>query len=91
MSKVENQIEKLIAMKKEFDRAIDEAIAVLEDIEERSKSQEWLDYAEEYGFDERELMDFACNRLYDMECYYNRAYELLYLDDITYCPFDEIL
>lgn len=91
MNKVENQIERLLGMKKEFDRAIDEAITALKDIEERSKTQEWLDYAEEYGYEEGDLIFSACDRLDEMECYYNRAYELSYLDDIAYSPLEEIL
>lgn len=88
---LENQIERLVAMKEEFSRAIDEAIAALNDIDERSKSQEWLDYVEEYGFDEDDLMDVAMDRLEFAEQHYNEAYTHLYVDDIAFYPFDDIL
>lgn len=91
MRKVENQVVRFLDMKKEFNRAVDEAIAALKDIEERSKSEEWLEYAEEYGFDTDELMNLTHDRINDMICYYNRTYEHLYLDDIAYNPLDEIL
>lgn len=88
---LENQIERLIAMKEEFSRAIDEAIANLNEIDERSKSQEWLDYAEEYGFDVDDLMDVAMDRLETAEQDYNVAYSNMYVGDFTYRSFDDIL
>lgn len=88
---LENQIETLTAMKAEFSRAIDEAIAALYVIEERAKTQEWLDYAEEYGFEEDDLMDAAFTTLDDMEYHYDEAYAHLYIDDIAYLPLEKVL
>ena len=91
MRTVENQIEKLITMKKEFSRAVDEAIAALYVIEERAKTQEWFDYMEEYDFAKDDLIDAAFTTLDDMEYHYNEAYAHLYIDDIAYRPLEEVL
>ena len=84
------QIERLIAMKAEFSRAIDEAIDALNVIGERAKSQEWLDWAEEYGFDEDVLLDSAIERLVYAEQDYNEAYDNLHVDDIAFYSLDEL-
>lgn len=87
----EAQASKLMEMKKEFNRAVDEAIAALCVIEERSKSQEWLDYADEYEYDVNDLMEIAIDRLDHVEQYYNETYTYLYLDDIAYNDLEDLL
>lgn len=91
MSIARDQVERLSFMKKEFSRAIDEAIAALVEIEVRSQSQEWWDYAEENDYDVDELMILAADRLDYMEQHYNDAYVSLYLDDIAYNDLEDIL
>lgn len=85
------QIDKLIAMREDFNEAISGALIMLSKIEERNNSQEWLDYAKEYNFHENDFVNVVFDRLAYAEQCYEDACAHLFLDDFVLEPLDEIV